>query len=118
MWPITSKSRRPRSSRPSYCPRLESLEDRSLPSSFGLLDATFGQGGLVTTSIGTASAEVQALVQQPDGKLVAGGYSWDSHRNLDFTLARYTSSGALDSTFGTGGIVQTPPPRGVSSTQI
>jgi hypothetical protein len=50
---------------------LESLEDRSVPSSFGSLDGTFGQGGLVTTSIGINSAEVRALVLQPDGKLVA-----------------------------------------------
>jgi uncharacterized delta-60 repeat protein len=94
------------------------LEDRALPTSFGSLDATFGQGGLLTTSIGAGSAEVRALVLQSDGKLVAGGYSYDSHGNEDFTLARYTSSGTLDSSFGTGGIVQTTPPRGVNSTQI
>jgi uncharacterized delta-60 repeat protein len=118
MWPFTPESRRPRSARPSYRPRLESLEDRALPSSFGSLDTTYGQGGLVTTHIGSSYAEIRTMLLQPDGKLLAGGYSYDSRGNLDFTLARYLSTGALDSTFGTGGIVQTPPPRGVNSTQI
>ncbi len=42
------------------------------------------------------------LVRQTDGKLVAGG--WDDTRA--FVLARYRPNGALDPTFGVGGIVR------------
>ena len=48
---------------------------------------------------------IQHLIQ-PDQKIVAGGMSWNGH-NFDFALARYTSSGMLDSTFGNNGRVIT-----------
>src|SRR6266550_2468960 len=70
----------------------------------GSLDATFGTGGKVTTSF-SGSADMNALVVQPDGKLVAAG--WDASQSA-FGLARYNTSGSLDSTFGTGGTVSTP----------
>jgi uncharacterized delta-60 repeat protein len=44
---------------------------------------------------------------QTDGKLVVAGYSYNGG-NSDFALVRYTTNGALDLTFGTGGIVTTP----------
>ncbi|HEX9236749.1 MAG TPA: delta-60 repeat domain-containing protein [Actinomycetota bacterium] len=43
---------------------------------------------------------------QSDGKIVAVGYTTTS-AHVDFALARYRSTGALDSTFGSGGIVTT-----------
>src|SRR5437660_960419 len=70
----------------------------------GSLDATFGTGGKVTTSF-SGSADMNALVVQPDGKLVAAG--WDASQSA-FGLARYNTNGSLDSTFGTGGTVSTP----------
>ena len=70
----------------------------------GSLDTTFGAGGKVTTSF-SGSADMNALVVQPDGKLVAAG--WDASQSA-FGLARYNTSGSLDSTFGTGGTVSTP----------
>lgn len=48
----------------------------------GTLDRSFGAGGIVRTGSGDARAE--ALVLQPDGKLVAAGTS-----GKGFTLARY-----------------------------
>jgi len=50
----------------------------------GNLDPTFGVGGKVTTDLGAGSGGAQALVLQPDGKLVAAGSSADG-----FGLARY-----------------------------
>ena len=66
-------------------------------NSNGSLDSSFGTGGIVTTS----SIEDQpftSVALQSDGKIVAvaGGFS--------AFVARYTSAGALDPTFGTGGI--------------
>jgi uncharacterized delta-60 repeat protein len=71
----------------------------------GVLDNTFGTGGIVTTSIGSYSDKGSAMVIQPDGKIVVAG-SKDGTDN-DFAVVRYTTTGALDNTFGTGGKVFT-----------
>jgi uncharacterized delta-60 repeat protein len=73
----------------------------------GNLDASFGNGGTVTTPIGTGYALAHALVQQADGKLVAGGGAANCC-NYDFALVRYTADGSLDASFGNGGKVVTP----------
>ena len=72
----------------------------------GSLDSTFGTNGIVTTAIGTSNALANGVAIQSNGKIVAAGYS-SNGSNYDFALARYTTSGSLDSTFGTGGIVTT-----------
>jgi uncharacterized delta-60 repeat protein len=75
----------------------------------GDLDPTFGIGGVVTTNFGPGSsggASVQALVRQPDGKIVAVGYAAFSSESV--ALARYESNGSLDPSFGAGGRVTTP----------
>jgi len=71
----------------------------------GTLDTSFGSGGTVTTPIGSNGAEAFALLLQPNGKLVAGGYSVVDGGNA-LTLARYDPNGTLDSGFGTGGIAK------------
>jgi uncharacterized delta-60 repeat protein/uncharacterized repeat protein (TIGR01451 family) len=73
----------------------------------GALDSTFGTGGKVTTPIGSSIDVASAVVIQADGKIVAAGYSRSASTNDDFALVRYTTTGALDSTFGTGGKVTT-----------
>ena len=75
----------------------------------GSLDASFGTGGKVTTQIVTMENEAFALVLQPDGKLVAAGYTNDGSEQ-DFALVRYSADGNLDGSFGTGGKVITPVP--------
>src|SRR5439155_6351600 len=72
----------------------------------GSLDGNFGTGGKVTTAIGTASGGA-ALVLQPNGKLVAAGYTFTGSRT-QFALVRYLATGSLDTSFGTGGKVATP----------
>jgi uncharacterized delta-60 repeat protein len=104
MWPFTSRSPRPRSTRPSYRPRLESLEDRCLLSGPGSLDTTFGTGGLVTTSFTRKPLDsVSSVAVQTDGKIIAAGAI-----TTNAEIARYNPNGTLDSTFGTGGKVTTP----------
>ncbi len=71
----------------------------------GDLDPTFGVGGKVTTDFGGLNDGARALVQQPDGKLVAAGQA--EAGDFDFALARYLPDGSLDPTFGTGGMVTT-----------
>lgn len=75
----------------------------------GDLDPTFGNGGKVTTDIGSRFESVNAVVIQQDGKIVAGGGSIIVPEFNDgaFALARYNSNGTLDSSFGVGGKVIT-----------
>jgi hypothetical protein len=56
----------------------------------GSLDSSFGAGGSVRTSFGGAGGSASALAIQPDGKLVAAGWSVKGG-NEDFALVRYLS---------------------------
>ena len=70
----------------------------------GALDAAFGTGGIVITSIQTGAGRdsIYALaLQDVSGEtciVAAGGEG-------DFSIARYRATGALDTTFGSGGKV-------------
>jgi len=74
----------------------------------GTLDISFGTGGLVTTAIpNTTQGLINAVtIHQPDGSIYGGGFSVDPLSN--FTIAKYDSSGNLDTTFGTNGILVSP----------
>jgi len=69
----------------------------------GQLDASFGVVGKVTTKLGASSAHAVGIVQQSDGKLVAGGYVGGGGSAGDFAVARFTADGSPDPTFGIGG---------------
>lgn len=74
----------------------------------GTLDSTFAEQGAALTPMGTGNSVADALVQQPDGKLVVAGYTLGTlASDYNFAVARYTASGTLDQTFGTGGKVVT-----------
>lgn len=74
----------------------------------GDLDPAFGTRGKVYTNISGAyynSDQASAVAVQKDGKIVVVGDSFkNQHR---FAVARYTSSGKLDPSFGEGGKVTT-----------
>ena len=72
----------------------------------GDLDTTFNptgslSAGVVTTDFGSGFEAATAVLVQPDGKIVAAGFSRDS--NTSIALVRYNADGSLDSGFGTGG---------------
>lgn len=73
-------------------------------NSNGSLDSTFGLGGKVETDFSGFSDFAYSVIVRPDGKIVVGGSSQTS-RGFDFALARYSSNGSLDPTFGSGGKV-------------
>jgi uncharacterized delta-60 repeat protein len=77
----------------------------------GRLDPSFGQGGETMTRFGAGHSVSAAggLAIQPDGKIVAIGSWYRSPINgpVRFALARYTSRGRLDPSFGRGGKVVT-----------
>jgi uncharacterized delta-60 repeat protein len=75
----------------------------------GSLDTSFNGTGKVTTAIGAGSDSANALVLQPDGKLIAGGYSYQgSGTNNDAALVRFNPNGSLDTSFNGSGKVTTP----------
>ena len=71
----------------------------------GALDSSFGSGGEVVTELGWFS-EALAVTMQPDGRIVAAGTAQDGAIET-FAVARYEANGAIDGTFGTGGVAVT-----------
>lgn len=69
----------------------------------GAIDAGFNGTGSAVTPVGSGDAEAYAVLVQKDGKILVGGRASNGSDD-DFALARYTSSGALDAGFGSGGI--------------
>lgn len=76
-------------------------------NSDGTLDNSFDMDGKVTTDFSNNSMDVAvALKIQPDGKILAAGYSLTTNSPI-FAMARYNTNGSLDDSFGTGGLVTT-----------
>ncbi len=67
----------------------------------GVLDTGFSADGRVTTDLGSDDT-IEAMAIQSDAMIVVTGES-----NGDFALARYTTSGALDTGFSSDGLVRT-----------
>src|SRR5215204_633063 len=67
-------------------------------NSDGALDSTFDGDGIVSTDLSGEGSWANALVLQPDGKIVATGYIYNGLNN-DFAVARYNANGTLDTTF-------------------
>jgi uncharacterized delta-60 repeat protein len=77
----------------------------------GTLDGTFGGAGKQETDLGHADFIHSAAVQS-DGKIIAGGEVCPDGGPCDFALARYDEDGALDTSFGDGGVAGTAFPAG------
>src|SRR5262249_33282641 len=78
----------------------------------GAKDATFAGGnGIVTTPVDPAlfAFALAVAIQPADGKILAAGSNGLAGEG-SIALVRYTPAGALDTGFGTGGIVKTPIP--------
>lgn len=78
-------------------------------NSNGALDNTFGTAGMIVTHVasGYLNDLGAAIAIQSDGKLVVAGTTTDVNNNKNIALFRFTESGDIDNSFGTGGIVQT-----------
>lgn len=82
----------------------------------GTLDTAFGDAGtgIVTTTPvtgATSDAAFNAVVIDAKDRIVAGGYvaiDGPSGWQWIMVIARYSNDGRLDTSFGTGGIIQTP----------
>ena len=70
--------------------------------STGALDTTFhNPDGYTTTNLGAGGGQFQGVAIQGDGAIVTAGVSF-STTSANIALLRYTSAGALDTTFGGG----------------
>jgi uncharacterized delta-60 repeat protein len=80
-------------------------------TSAGRLDPGFGRNGIVTVAIngGAGVDSGDALVFQPDGKIVIAGSGRDgTYGPLTFAAVRLNTNGSLDQSFGQDGIVDVP----------
>jgi uncharacterized delta-60 repeat protein len=71
----------------------------------GAVDTTFGQGGYVTGNPNSGGAWFSAVVELPDGRLVAAGTACTLSNVCDMAFARFNANGSIDSSFGNGGQV-------------
>jgi uncharacterized delta-60 repeat protein len=65
----------------------------------GSLDPSFGRDGKVTTNFPTGPAVITDLALQPDGRIIAVGFSEGF-----VAMARYRADGRLDESFGRHGV--------------
>lgn len=75
----------------------------------GRLDTTFGAGGTTIVNLLAGDDEAHALAVQPDGKIVATARVIHGFNDYKEVVLRLTASGALDPTFGLGGMVVAGP---------
>lgn len=68
----------------------------------GSIDTTFGNAGIVTTPLGI-TAMANSVVVQENGQIVVAGTS-----DTGVVLVRYNSTGSIDASFGTNGIINFP----------
>jgi uncharacterized delta-60 repeat protein len=82
---------------------VRALEDRITPMA-GQLDPSFGNGGLVTTRFPVSSNDsARSVAIDGLGRIVVAGSS-----EAEFAVTRYTTGGALDTSFGGTGIITIP----------
>jgi uncharacterized delta-60 repeat protein len=79
-------------------------------TSTGNLDSSFGTGGKTLNQFSAAPSNILSIpysaITQPNGKLVLVGGATDINDVTQLIVARYSSNGALDPSFGSGGVVQ------------
>ncbi len=70
----------------------------------GPLDTSFSGNGWDTVDVsgGTANDNLEEVAMQSDGKIVAVGRYWNG-TDYDMLIERYTTAGALDTTFSSNG---------------
>src|SRR5204862_7711389 len=73
----------------------------------GSPDATFGNGGQISTDFLGLEDDAFSVLIQPDGKIIAVGSANDPATSYDSAPARHRGNGTLDTTSGVAGKVHT-----------
>ena len=76
-------------------------------NAIGSRDSTFGSSGIANIDLGGSNDTANAMLPTSDGKLLLTGVVGNADASRDFAVFRVTANGALDSTFGTGGLSRT-----------
>ncbi|GAA1009902.1 hypothetical protein Aple_022870 [Acrocarpospora pleiomorpha] len=74
----------------------------------GTIDTGFGSSGIAATLFSGMSSNLLGIARQPDGKIVATGYTNTGAGHDDVAVARYHNDGSPDLGFGSSGFVTTP----------
>jgi len=74
----------------------------------GTVDTSFGSGGVVTAAPGYRN-QIDAIVLQPDGKILVAGRDDAPSGLYSAFIARWNPNGTPDATFAGGGIFTLPP---------
>ncbi len=78
----------------------------------GTPDDTFGENGLVLTNLNIGAAVANALIIQPDGKILLAGQALrDATFHWEIAIVRYHDDGSLDVSWDEDGIVLTAIPN-------
>ncbi len=70
----------------------------------GALDTTYGDKGMTCVDINQQNADPRGLTVLADGGVVAAGYTRDAAKLVSPVVYKLTKDGALDPTFGKGGV--------------
>jgi len=70
----------------------------------GTLDPGFGSGGIITPVFGATDEQMSDVLVQPDGFILAAGYSYDGDEST-MVAVRLTPIGLLDPSFSNDGMV-------------
>lgn len=75
----------------------------------GSIDTTFAQNGSRSVSVDSYAEYANAVLVQPDGKILLGGsfFNFVGGTVTDCLIIRFTSDGDLDPSFGTNGVFKT-----------
>ncbi len=74
----------------------------------GVLDTTWGQGGLMTTDFLRGSdAQPETATLQANGSVIIAGSTRSGFSGADFALVRFNADGSIDTNFGNNGRVVT-----------
>src|SRR5438046_8550413 len=76
-------------------------------TSSGVLDTTFSRDGITQIDFGDCCQRANKVLLQSDGKIITVGYADTESSDSDFLLARLSTRGSLDTSFGVGGKVRT-----------
>jgi uncharacterized delta-60 repeat protein len=90
-----------------YDPSGDSHFEIARVTSAGGVDASFGQGGFTTTAFGNSIELLEALAVEPNGSIIGAGYTEPPTGVAVFAMARFTTAGSVDSSFGVDGQVVT-----------
>jgi len=77
----------------------------------GMLDPTFGNGGVVQPNVGAGNTfSYSDAAIAPNGDIVVSGTVTENGVGTFAAIIRYLPSGVQDASFGTNGVVTLPPP--------